>query len=164
MCHTFGHDFPVHHKHMATALQHGRSLKSHIPLFTVSKFSFLHLFVCMHDCVSLSPLRPRSAKSLGHNRASRTRSVAVCAKLTHLLARACLCACAYFNISTLQYIWLHPTCHHTRQEMILLKVPEQIVMALIMSESIKPKRNHRLPVKMAKKKSFFSCNKGKHNR
>lgn len=141
------------------SLTHGDSVASwaffEITTLYSHSVSFLHLFVCMLDCVSLSPSYFWSAKNIGPHRQTQTQTV--CARLTHLLAHACLCACVFKHLHPpIHCTPSHPTCHYTRREMLLLtrggvssvEVPEQIALAFITSESIKPKMNHRLLVKI----------------
>lgn len=70
----------------------------------------LHVCVCVPLGNLRIPAQPR--RSAG----PQGRAVCKCVRGAHMSACTCTCLCLYSNISTLQWGWFYPTCHHTRQE------------------------------------------------
>lgn len=107
---TFRHDFSGAFQTRGDVRSSLSSENPHsISLFTAPEFG-----CCVCVCVPLGNLRipAQPRRSAG----PQGRAVCKCVRGAHMSACTCTCLCLYSNISTLQWGWFYPTCHHTRQE------------------------------------------------
>lgn len=115
MCHRLRQDFLMHHRHMMTTVHKEFiwSLTPNILLFPAIKLCFfIRPCLQMYACCNLG--QPTLTTRTGPQ-----GQVCVCARHTHVCLHVHAYSRMFSKISTLQCSWLYPTCHHTRQEIML---------------------------------------------